>query len=140
MILTYQFARFAVVGAAGFLVDSVCLMLALALGAGFFAGRGLSYLTAATFTWILNRLWTFAPADDRYIRQWAKFVSANAFGGIINYCVYAALIIGLPAAFAACPVAAVAAGSLAGLVVNFTSSKRLVFGAGARAKPVIDSN
>lgn len=130
MIAAPQFARFAVVGTAGFVVDSASLTLALQLGAGFLAGRGISYLVAATFTWWLNRRWTFAPTGDSYLGQWAKFVSANAVGGTINYCVYAALIFGFPALFKACPILAVAFGSVAGLAMNFTLSRRFVFSSG----------
>ena len=127
MIQTFQFARFALVGVAGFAVDSACLMVSLAMGANFFAGRGISYLSAATFTWAFNRIWTFRNTDKFYIRQWGKFISANALGGAINYGAYAALVIELPYIFATHPILAVAAGSLAGLIVNLSLSKRLVF-------------
>jgi putative flippase GtrA len=126
-VISARFVRFALVGAAGFVVDSTCLMIALGLGANFLEGRGISYLTAATFTWGINRIWTFARTNDSCIRQWAKFVSANAVGGIINYCVYATMMIAVPARFTGFPVLAVAVGSGTGLLINFTLSKRFVF-------------
>lgn len=126
-MISARFIRFALVGAAGFVVDSACLMIALGLGANFLEGRAISYLTAATFTWSLNRCWTFDITSESYFWQWVKFISANAVGGMINYCVYAILMIAVPAHFVGFPVLAVAVGSGAGLLVNFTLSKRFVF-------------
>lgn len=125
-----QLLRFAQVGVAGFLVDWLCLSLFLRLGTGFLLGRALSYLCAATASWAMNRVWTFAGTDESPLRQWAKFLAANAVGGSINYGVSALLALGLPALIAAYPVVAVACGSLSGLVVNFGLSRRFVFGTG----------
>ena len=60
------------------------------------------------------------------MREWFKFLAANAAGGLINYGVYAALV-GTFDFVATWPVIGVAAGSAAGLIANFTLSKRLVF-------------
>jgi hypothetical protein len=45
-----QFGRFGVVGTAGFLVDTAALYAAIALGAGLYGGRAISYVVAATTT------------------------------------------------------------------------------------------
>lgn len=124
-----QFLRFAAVGAAGFLVDAGALWLAMRAGAGPLAGRALSYLAAATFTWALNRRVTFRDAGAEAggaLAQWARFLAVNAVGGAVNYAVFAALVLA-GGAFAAHPTLAVAAGSASGLVFNFAFSKRLVF-------------
>jgi len=126
-----QLLRFAQVGVAGFLVDWLCLSCFLWLGTGFFIGRALSYLCAATATWAMNRVWTFASTDRSPLRQWARFLAANAVGGGINYGVSAVLALGLPALIATFPVIAVACGSLSGMIVNFALSRRFVFGADA---------
>jgi putative flippase GtrA len=125
-----QFARFAVIGTAAFVVDASALYAALWIGLGFYAGRAISYLLAATFTWYGNRRITFtdshAEGAGPAAAEWLKFLVANLGGGAVNYSIYAALI----ASFAivrAYPVLGVAAGSLAGLVVNFTLSKFVVF-------------
>jgi putative flippase GtrA len=122
-----QFVRFAQVGVGGFVVDWVCLTFFLWAGTGFFIGRGLSYLCAATTTWAFNRLWTFASDDKGALRQWAKFLSANAIGGICNYGVSVALAVAASDFIGRFPVFAVAAGSLSGLFINFSLSKRYVF-------------
>ena len=132
-----EFLRFGVVGVAGFVVDAGVLTAGIALGAGPWFGRVLSYLAAATTTFALNRAWTFrvSPSGDGLVRQWAKFLLVNMLGFFCNYSVYAALVAGVPLA-AAHPVIGVAAGSLAGLAANFVMSRRFVFGiAGADPRP-----
>jgi len=127
-----QFLRFGAVGTAGFVVDSAVLLGMIALGLGPYAGRAVSYLAAATFTWGANRAWTFradAGADagrTTAARQWGRFVLLNLVGFALNYGTYAALIVGVPAV-AAQPVIGVAAGSLAGMFANFVLSRRYVF-------------
>jgi putative flippase GtrA len=92
-----------------------------------YAGRVVSYLTAATFTWAANRKFTFAQVDAASpLRQWGKFIAANAVGAAVNYGVYAALVTFIPLA-AAYPVLGIAAGSIAGLAFNFSASKKWVF-------------
>lgn len=123
-----QFLRFAAVGTAGFVVDAAVLTFAMsALGLGLYGGRVVSYLAAATFTWAANRRFTFAGADRAHpVVQWLKFLLANAMGAAVNYGTYAVLVTWLPLATRH-PVLGVAAGSIAGLVVNFAASKRWVF-------------
>ena len=122
-----QFLRFAAVGAAGFVVDAAALMLATrVVGLDLYSGRLFSYLCAATFTWICNRRFTFAARDGAAVVQWLRFLGANAFGGALNYGVYAALVT-FTAIGAAWPVLGVAAGSLTGMAFNFFVSKYWVF-------------
>ena len=123
-----RFLRFGIVGALGFLVDSGVLYLGIIrFELDLYTGRALSYLVAATFTWALNRAYTFRDRDNKsLLRQWGKFLVFNLSGGFVNYCVYAVLV----TLFAVCrtyPVVAVAAGSATGLVVNFGFSRRFVF-------------
>ncbi|MGE4062535.1 MAG: GtrA family protein [Rhodospirillaceae bacterium] len=122
-----QFLRFALVGAAGFLIDAGALMLALnAFGLGLYSGRAFSYLCAATFTWLCNRHFTFAGLGGEPLFEWLRFLGANAIGGAVNYGVYAAVVT-LSSAGRAWPIIGVAAGSVAGLVFNFAISKYWVF-------------
>ena len=126
--LALQFGKFGAVGVVGLVVDTA-VVYALVFGAGleFFAARVPSFLAAATTTFALNRAFTFRGArDEPLYRQWAKFIAANALGGAVNY----GVSVGLEAAFLVVethPVLAVAAGSAAGMVLNFAASKHLVF-------------
>ena len=123
-----QLLSFSIVGTIGFLVDAAALYLAIGmLGAGLYGGRVISYLTAATVTWVLNRRYTFRQQRSaNRIAEWGRFLAANAIGGLINYATYALLVTANPVA-AAYPVLGVAAGSIAGLTVNFSLSRYLVF-------------
>jgi len=126
--LVGQGLRFGVVGTLGFLVDTATVYAAHFLaGADLYTAGALAYLTAATTTWALNRAWTFREAPRaRPGRQWALFVLVQLLGFALNRGTYAALVTVLPLA-AAHPVIAVAAGSVAGMGVNFLTAKFLVF-------------
>ena len=123
-----RFIRFSLVGIAGFTVDVSILLLCLGiLQLGPYLGRVVSYLGAATTTWLLNRRFTFPEAThDRPHAQWARFVVVNAVGGTVNYGTYAGLVM-VTDVVANHPVLGVAAGSVVGLLFNFTGSRLLVF-------------
>ena len=124
----HEFLRFAAVGVVGFIVDTAALTFALkVLHLDLYTGRVFSYLVAATSTWALNRRFTFIEAvPSPPLRQWAKFMGANALGGAVNYAVYAALVTFTPWA-RQFPVSGVAAGAVAGLFFNFAVNKFWVF-------------
>src|SRR5262245_20996023 len=89
-----QLLRFALIGALAFVVDAVALNAAMRFaGVNHYVGRAISYLLAASFTWALNRRYTFyARASTEPLSEWAKFLAANAFGGLLNYTTYAVLV------------------------------------------------
>jgi putative flippase GtrA len=123
-----QFALFALVGGAGFVVDAgIFLLLVQGLGANLYPARLVSWLVAATFTWRLNRTLTFRNADrlDAW-RQWLRFLAANLGGGLVNLALSTLLIGRVGVA----PVLAIACGSIAGLLWNFLASRKFVFPAG----------
>ena len=130
MPLLRQFLTFAVVGVVGFCVDSGVLLLAVnLLGANVYWGRLLSFAAAATATWYLNARFTFKDARTHTgsgFAQWLRFVCVNAGGAVLNFGVYAWLVTNVVFAHRHLPLA-VACGSLAGLAVNFTLSRALVF-------------
>jgi putative flippase GtrA len=123
-----QFLRFAMVGTAGFVVDAAALYATMHYtGANHYAGRLVSYLLAASFTWALTRRYTFqAQRSASRLGEWARFLVSNALGGLLNYATYAVLVVSSSTVFAH-PVLGVAAGSIAGLLVNFLLSRRFVF-------------
>ena len=130
-----RFLAFAVVGTGGFVVDAGVLQLLISYARlGPYAARAGSFLAAVTFTWAANRAYTFRDAEHAGPAgaQWARYLLVNAVGGAVNLGVYG-LLVACVAAFAAAPVLAVAAGSLAGLAFNFTLSRALVFRAAGAA-------
>jgi len=126
--LAGQFFKFGIVGTIGFLVDWGVLEAATGLlDFGPYGGRVLSFLAAATVTWALNRAFTFRGAGGGPAhRQYAVFVLAMVAGFAVNYGTYSLCIAWLPL-FREHLGLAVAAGSIAGLGINFVSSKWLVF-------------
>ena len=126
--LVGQFLRFAIVGVIGFIVDSAVLYTAIyGIGLDPYTGRVLSFVAAATTTWSLNRRFTFPGAGDASAhRQWAVFVAFMTLGALVNYGTYAAVVYFGPE-HALTPLAGVAAGSIAGLAINFTTSRLFVF-------------
>jgi putative flippase GtrA len=123
-----QLAWFCVSGALAFAVDAGVLQLLVSLaGMDPYSARVLSFLCAVTTTWLFNRRITFRGRSRLPLhREWALYVGTQLGGAAVNYAVYAALVYSF-ALVHAWPVLGVAAGSLAGLLVNFTAAKRVVF-------------
>lgn len=145
-IIQSRLARFALVGVGGLAVDASVLWIMLRLvHLGPYYGRLASFLAAATFTWWGNRRLTFpdrvARTPGAMLKEWARFVFANGFGGMVNYGVYAGLVRFAPAP-ANNPYVALIYGAAAGLVLNFTLSQLVVFrhperSGGSTAPPVL---
>ncbi len=134
-ILAGQFLSFCAVGAGGFVVDAGVLALALNLvHLDAYSGRVISYLAAATFTWLLNRRFTFASRSRRLVMEWARYVLTGAVGGLTNFAAYSAVVALVNHANGAthlvvslAPYIGVAVGSAIGLLVNFTLARKIVF-------------
>lgn len=131
--LGQQVLRFGLIGTVGFAIDTAVVYLAhFGLGLDLYSAGALAYLAAASSNWLLNRRFTFPEARRQHAgRQWLRFLFTQLAGFALNRGTYAALIAALPAARAQ-PVLAVAAGSLAGMAVNFLAARFLVFRAGMR--------
>ena len=100
-----QFLRFGIVGAVGFVVDAGLLHLLLIWGLGPYSGRVVSFLAAATMTWILNRSFTFrrdspstadpAPMHSAAMHpagEWLAYLGVMVVGGMANYGTYAVAV------------------------------------------------
>ena len=134
MRLPAQFARFAVIGSVGFFVDVGVLYLLLGAGFDLYTARVFSFIAAASFTWMGNRVFTFrtGPVQSRRLTtEWFLYLAAMSFGGLVNYGVYALLVTVLPP-FRAHPWLAVAGGTGAGMLINFLVARRLLYRPPAR--------
>jgi len=124
--LLAQFMQFGTVGLIGLVIDTA-IVYALRGRLGLYGAGMVSYLVAATVTWLCNRLWTFrgrgsGPAHH----QWARFLVANFAGFVLNRGTYALVILLVPLAVRQ-PVIATAAGAIAGMFLNFSLSRTMVF-------------
>jgi putative flippase GtrA len=125
----HQFAQFVVIGTAGFFIDSGVLWMGINwVGLGFYRGRLVSFLSSATITWYLNRSFTYRDrvTTARSTDQWLRYLGFSVVGGLINYGVYC-VFVGYSDFAAQHPTVAVAAGSIAGMLVNFSTYSLLVF-------------
>jgi len=124
--LLIEFARFGTVGGIGFIVDNATVY-GLRHAVGLYWAGALAYLTAATTTWLLNRLWTYrGRGTGAAHRQWALFLATQLAGFALNRGTYALLITFVPLTVTY-PVLAIACGTAAGMFVNFHFARSVVF-------------
>ena len=118
---------FGAVGTIGFLIDVAVLHFLGGL-IGLFYGRAVSFLAAVLVTWLLNRRWTFKHLRSGLAssREFAVYLVLMLVGGAVNYAVYVTLVVSYQLALQH-PVIGVAAGSLAGMLINFLASRFILF-------------
>lgn len=131
-----QFLLFATIGGVATFVDMGALWVALGLAhASPYVGRIFSFLCAATFTWLCNRNITFKGQRTHSLAvEYARFIGVAAIGGSANYAVYSAVVALTPRVLALTPMQVsllpyigVIVGSGAGLLFNYTGTRKLVF-------------
>ena len=121
--------RFGLVGAAGYFVNAAALWLVLnLLPLDKYTSYVPAFLVAVTFTWWGNRVLTFHEhaARENLLVEWARFVAANLVGFFANWALYSALVVFAPHPLNNVFVAQIA-GTLFGMIFNFTLSKKFVF-------------
>ncbi len=118
---------FGVAGVLGFLVDAGVLYLVKPL-VGIYFGRIISFFLAVVVTWLFNRNITFKENDVKVglLAEFLHYLSLMIIGGCINLGVYY-LLVGSIEWLRDWPVAAVAAGSLMGMMANFISSRYFLY-------------
>ncbi len=89
-----------------------------------YAARIVSVLAAASATWVLNRRYTFGSRHSPTHTEWLRYVAFMAIGGCVNYGAFALCIAFWPLSRAYLWIG-VAVGAIAGLGVNFSTSRFL---------------
>lgn len=127
LIKSKEFLLFGLVGCAGFVVDSGVLY-ALKGTFGIYIARAFSFILAVLTTWFLNKIITFngSVSNKPVLNELLRYFLFMISGGTINYLVYWVLTKNSELVYSH-PVIGVAAGSLAGMVLNYLTSKYLVF-------------
>jgi putative flippase GtrA len=129
MALRKEILLFAISGVIGFVVDAAIVQfLVREWAVNPYGARLVSFLCAATTTWAFNRKLTFAgkSGGGSRRRQLIRYIVAMAGGFAFNYGAYAACVATFPLV-REWPAIGVAAGSIAGAVVNFLTSKYWIF-------------
>jgi putative flippase GtrA len=125
-----QFLKFAVVGTVGFLADA-STVYGLRHVIGIYAAGFAATAVATSVTWLFNRLWTFQGFGGGPIhRQIMLYIAANMVGLLLNRTTFVLLVVFTPVC-ARYPILAVAAGAVAGMFINFSLSRSMVFRASA---------
>ena len=121
---------FFVGGVIGFIVDAGVVQ-SLVSFADFdpYLARVISFLCAATTTWIWNRHTTFSDirGQHRWHAEWARWMLAMTGGASLNYSIYALAVWQIQLVHS-WPAIGVGMGSVVGSTFNFLSARRWVFG------------
>jgi putative flippase GtrA len=119
---------FGLIGFAGFLIDVAVLYLIKSL-VGLLYGRLTSFMAAVAFTWLMNRRWTFKKRSSglNNAKEFLVYLAIMLIGGLINFGLYVWLVFSFQL-FQANPVLGVAFGSLAGMLINFSLSRFILYG------------
>lgn len=126
-----RFAKFCIAGTIAFVVDAGLVTLFVGtFGMNPYAARVVSFLAAATTTWAINRRYTFEVRRPPTRAEWVGYVALMLIGAAVNYGSYAACISFWPLAREHLWLA-VAVGSIAGIAINFLSSRALFGRVGA---------
>jgi putative flippase GtrA len=120
-----RLVRFALTGGIGFVADAAALWLLLAATPlGSLSARVLSIGFALCVTWQINRHLTFSPSSRSIAQEGARYGGVGIATSVVNYLVYSAILLALPAAP---PLAALAVASLVAMTLSFLGYSRLVF-------------
>jgi len=91
-----------------------------------YLARIISFLVAASATWFMNRRYTFEVEHRPTHAEWSRYIALMVLGALVNYGLFAISITVWELARAQ-PWLGVAVGSIAGLGINFLTSRLLVF-------------
>lgn len=127
MKLLRELSLFGMIGVVGFVVDTAVLYSLTAM-LGPFGARGVSFFAAATTTWFLNRAITFRGTSSnlKKNKELLSYLALMLVGGTVNYACYTWLVLSYEIVSQHLFLG-VAAGSLAGMALNFFTSKVLLF-------------
>lgn len=122
-----ELVLFVLIGSVGFCIDGGLLLLLINLNWDPLEARLISFPTAATCTWLLNRGLTFKNKKTHAAHaEYIYYVSSQIVGAAINFTVFVVMIYAYPS-MAKTPLIPLATGAMISLVFNYYTSKRLIF-------------
>lgn len=130
-LLEAAFPRFLLVGALGFLVDLSAFLAASVLLPDTTA-RLFALVVAVSATWWLNRRLTFRSADPNLLGEWLRYAATSAAGATTNALISLAMLWNYPRIST---VLALATGSIAALLVNFSLARTFAYRTASSVPP-----
>lgn len=126
--MPHRLPGFLVVGTIGLLVDAAVLAaLVYGFDWGNYTARGVSFGTALTTTWLLNRQYVFHEGKlSSAGREYGRYLTLQAISMVVNLGVYSACI-AVSEFMASQPLVALACGCASGLVFNYIGMRFFVF-------------
>lgn len=80
-----EMVKFGLVGFSGAVVDlGVYNILWIFLGWNIYLSRSISFILAATDTYIFNRVWTFRNFNKNIVKQYSRFFFISSVGLLLN--------------------------------------------------------
>lgn len=119
-----HYGGFVIAGCLALLTDAAILELLRSQGISPFVARIPAIATAMVVSWLVNRTLTFAARHPPNIREFAKFAAVSWVAQLVNYLVFAMILLLAPDVW---PVAALAAASLAAMFVSYAGFRFGVF-------------
>jgi putative flippase GtrA len=120
-----RFLKFALVGAAGLLVDAGTLMTILrTTPLDAFSARIIAIILALCATWLLNRTMTFGRSGHTLGGEAMRYGGVGIAGSALNYAIYSAVLLAAPQTE---PFIALCLASAAVMVFSYFGYSRLVF-------------
>ncbi|MEQ1616422.1 MAG: GtrA family protein [Hyphomicrobiaceae bacterium] len=108
---------FLLAGVSALVVDAGILhLLTAGFGVSPFIARPFGIACAMVVSWAINRRVTFAVAAKPSLAEFGKFAAASFAGQVINYLVFAAILLAYPAAH---PTLAIVIASVVAMFVSY---------------------
>lgn len=127
-----EFVRFAIAGSIGFCVDLlVLLVLVDAFGVAPLLAKVMAFAVALPTTWLINHTWTFkrrmGASAKLSLKEFAAYLAIQLVGAGANYATFAIVLLTTTLTGDLSLIVATAAGVCAGMLINFTGNRGLVF-------------
>jgi putative flippase GtrA len=141
--ILHEVFSFASIGIVGFAIEAIVLSILVAQGLDIYLSRAMSFPTALTATWYLNRKHTFDHGkNSRFASLKSEYIGyflIQVVGALLNLAVFS-LVVYLFPQFKLIPVIPLAIGAGIAMVFNYSASKYFVYGKQVKVADGIQRN
>ncbi len=84
-VLIFKFIKFGVVGTSGMIVDfGMTYLCKEKLHVHKYIANMVGFVLAASYNWLMNRIWTFESSNPQVLAEYARFIGVSVVGLGIN--------------------------------------------------------